>query len=154
MSDTDQLTITVTSVNDAPTATDATGAGPADDIGSAPLTGDDVDSDDDPSSLVWSVTTDPDTGSAAIGPFATALYAPEGDHDDLLAGVTREVTFGVTAIDSNVASSPEVTVTITVTNVTIGGIVTFQIQDDPLDPGDDGGEGSISRRNGRTSDVS
>ncbi|WP_121628985.1 Ig-like domain-containing protein [Tropicibacter alexandrii] len=111
--------ITITGVNDAPTL----GAGvlAAEEDGAAVVLdlsalGDDVDSDDNGSSLTYTVTGQPGEGSATIT--GTDLsFDPGGDFQDLAVGETRQVTIEVTATDAHGATAVnDVTVTVTGTN--------------------------------------
>ena len=119
------VSIRITGVNDAPSAgpvfiDQANGAvedGP-------PITnifdGDDVDSDDDADSLIYSIVSQPSEGSASIPNTAvsrTFEFDPGADFQDLAAGETREVTFEYQATDQHGATSPIGTVTVTVTGV-------------------------------------
>ena len=78
--------------------------------------GDDIDSDDDGSTLTYTITGDPTEGSAVIS--GTSLsFDPGSDFQSLAAGETRDVVIQVTATDSHGASATnDVTVTVTGTN--------------------------------------
>ncbi|WP_299471232.1 Ig-like domain-containing protein [uncultured Roseibium sp.] len=136
-SDTGVVTVTVTGLNDDPTV--ANGAMNAVEDG-APVNlnlatlGDDVDSDDDGSTLGYAITTQPGEGSASIT--GTNLnFDPGADFQDLNEGETRDVTIGVTATDSNAASSNEGTVTVSVLGVnddpTLGAGILNAVEDGP-----------------------
>ena len=78
--------------------------------------GDDPDSDDDGSTLIYAVTAAPSEGAAAISG-TTLTFDPGEDFQDLAVGETRDVTIGVTATDQHGASAVNtVTVTVTGTN--------------------------------------
>ena len=75
--------------------------------------GDDVDADDDGSTLTYEIVTGPSAGSATIT--GTELtFDDEGAFEDLAAGQSRQVEVGVRAIDGAGAASETSTVTITV----------------------------------------
>ena len=118
VSNTATVTITVTGVNDDPIAQNVSGS--ADEDG-APVNGnfdaDDIDSDDDPASLVYAITSSPTEGSVVNNNDGSFTFDPGTDFQDLAAGETRDVTFGYTATDSHNAVSNTATVTITVTGV-------------------------------------
>ena len=113
------VTVTVTGTNDAPTlsaaATSATEDGASVDVDLAAL-GADVDSDDDGSTLSYSVSGDPAEGSASVNG-TTLTFDPGADFQDLAAGETRDVTVQLTATDAHGALAVnDVTVTVTGTN--------------------------------------
>jgi VCBS repeat-containing protein len=119
--DTGQATveITVTGTNDAPTL--AAGAGAAVEDGVAitvdlAALGDDIDADDDGTTLIYSMTGAPCEGTASIS--GTSLsFDPGADFQDLAAGETRDVTIQVTATDAHGATAVnDVTITVTGTN--------------------------------------
>lgn len=119
--DTDQATVTITveGENDAPTLAAGTAAatedGPTVDVALAAL-GDDVDSDDDGTSLGYAVTGAPGEGSATIQG-TTLAFDPGSDFQDLGVGETRDVTIEVTATDSHGATAVnDIVVTVTGTN--------------------------------------
>ena len=70
-------TITVTGKNDAPTAQDLTGA-VAEGQASAPsaFKGDDIDSDDTPSSLTYALATPPSAGTVTVSDDGTFVFDP------------------------------------------------------------------------------
>jgi VCBS repeat-containing protein len=113
------VTITVTGTNDAPTlsaaATSAVEDGASIDVDLAAL-GDDVDSDDDGSTLAYTVSGAPAEGSASIAG-TTLTFDPGADFQDLAVGETRNVVVEVTATDQHGATAVNnVTVTVTGTN--------------------------------------
>lgn len=113
------VTVTVTGTNDAPTlsaaATSATEDGASVDVDLAAL-GADVDSDDDGSTLTYSVSGTPAEGSASVNG-TTLTFDPGADFQNLAAGETRDVTMQVVATDRHGATaSNDVTVTVTGVN--------------------------------------
>ena len=78
--------------------------------------GDDIDSDDDGTTLTYSVTGQPGEGTATIT--GTVLtFVPGADFQDLAEGETRDVTVQVTATDAHGATAVnDVTVTVTGVN--------------------------------------
>ena len=111
------VTITVTGVNDAPTASaatlSATEDGPAVTTG---VLGDDVDDDDTPTSLTYTlVPPPPSEGTVTLNANKTFSFHPGAAFQDLAAGQTRIVTFSYFATDSHGATSPTRVVTVTVT---------------------------------------
>lgn len=114
------LTITVKGVNDAPTlgsgSVAASEDGPAVTLDLSAL-GDDIDSDDDGSSLIYSLIGPAPTaaGTATING-TTLSFAPGSDFQSLASGETRDVIFNVQASDGHGASVSN-TVTATVTGV-------------------------------------
>ena len=134
---TNDVTITVTGTNDAPTLAAGIGAatedGPAVTVNLAPL-GADVDSDDDGATLTYSINSAPAEGSASIS--GTDLnFAVGSDFQDLAVGETRQVVVGITATDAHGASATNnVTVTVTGTNDApeiTGGVASASITMDP-----------------------
>lgn len=113
------LKITVTGVNDDPTL--ASGALAATEDGSSvtldlSALGDDVDSDNTGSDLVYSVSGQPAEGSASISG-TTLTFDTEGDFQDLAKDQTRQVVIDVTAKDKHGATATnQVTVTVTGVN--------------------------------------
>ena len=113
------MTVTVNGVNDAPTvadvAIDATEDGPS---VTEDFAGDDVDSDDDQSSLTYTITSALSEGSVINNNDGTFTFDPGTDFQDLSEGATRDVTFDYKATDSHSAdSSSDATVMVTVTGV-------------------------------------
>ncbi len=111
--------ITVTGVNDGPTlaagAMSATEDGPAVSLNLAAL-GNDVDSDDDGSTLSYALIGTPSGGSASISG-TTLTFAPGADFQSLAAGQTRDVFLTVSAKDShNATATNQVKVTVTGVN--------------------------------------
>ena len=112
------VTVEVTPVNDAPTATDVLAAavedGPAVTVA---FEADDVDDDDDPASLSYTILTTPTEGVVANTDDGTFLFDPSGAFQDLAANESRSVTFTYKATDSHGVDSGVATVTITVTGI-------------------------------------
>ena len=112
------VTVTVTGENDDPTAGDqsvnAQEDGP---VVSQAFAGDDIDSDDDQSSLDYTITSAVTEGSVTNNANGTFTFDPDLDFQDLDDGETRDVTFTYRATDSHGAVSNEATVTVTVTGV-------------------------------------
>ncbi|WP_108463697.1 VCBS domain-containing protein [Devosia indica] len=113
--------VTITGSNDGPTLSAglavATEDGPAVVVDLSAL-GDDVDSDDDGTSLGYTILTQPAEGSASISG-TTLTFAPGAAFQDLADGETRDVTIEVQASDAHGASATSlVTVTLTGTNDT------------------------------------
>jgi len=112
------VTVTITGTNDAPVVQDVTGTAMED---GAPVTvafsADDADSDDDASSLTYTLTSSPGEGSVVNNGNGTFSFDPGADFQDLAAGETREISFGYEATDTQGASTPgSVTITVTGTN--------------------------------------
>ncbi|WP_417398339.1 tandem-95 repeat protein [Gimesia chilikensis] len=118
VSNTGTVTVTVTGVNDDPTAADE-GIAATEDGGtvSTSVLADDVDSDDDANSLVYTITAQPSEGIASSNGDGSFTFDPGSDFQDLAAGQTRQVTFTYTATDQHSAVSNTGTVTVTVTGV-------------------------------------
>ena len=112
-----EVTVKITGQNDAPTVADVTGM--ADEDGAAidiNLAGDDIDSDDDGTTLTYTIVSGPAEGSASISG-DVLNFNPGMDFQDLAAGDTRDVTITYQATDSHGAPSNISTVTVTVTGV-------------------------------------
>ncbi|MEQ6201407.1 Ig-like domain-containing protein, partial [Sulfitobacter sp. HNIBRBA2951] len=115
------MSFSVTGSNDAPTVT-AGGTGTAFEDGASGVVvdlttlGDDIDSDDDGSSLTYAITSGPAEGAASINGSGGLVFDPGTAFQDLAEGETRHVTVGVTANDGTLTSAAE-NVTITVTGV-------------------------------------
>ena len=112
--------ITITGVNDAPTADPVSVALSEDDpSATGKFLGDDPDSDDDPTTLTYTITTPLPAGQGTLENHkdGTFTFVPGEDFNHLAVGETAEVTFKYTATDFHGAISPEAEVTITVTGV-------------------------------------
>ncbi len=125
-SDTQKVTITITGTNDGPVV-QAVAAAAAED-GAAVLgyfNGDDIDSDDDAGSLVYTITTvlAPGQGSVVNNNNGSFSFDPGTDFQGLAEGQTQLVTFDYTATDSHAAVSNTGTVTVTVTGTNDGPVV-------------------------------
>jgi VCBS repeat-containing protein len=113
------VTVTITGTNDAPTLTAGVLAaaedGPAVTLNLATL-GDDIDSDNTGTDLTYTISGAPSVGTASITG-TTLTYNGGAGLDALAVGETRTTVVTVTATDRNGASiSNDVTVTITGTN--------------------------------------
>ncbi|MGR3579850.1 MAG: VCBS domain-containing protein [Sagittula sp.] len=114
-----EVQITVTGENDAPTldavtlAAEETGGPVSVDLADY---GDDIDSDDDGTTLIYTITAPPAEGAATVSG-TQVTFDPTGFFTDLGQGETRDVTFEVTATDRHGATAVNtVTVTVTGTN--------------------------------------
>jgi VCBS repeat-containing protein len=111
------VTITVTGVNDAPTAQaaslNATEDGPM--VTTAVLT-DDIDSDDTAGTLLYSITSPPTEGTVISNGDGTFTFDPGTAFQELAQGETRQVSFTYEATDSY-GGTASATVTVTVTGV-------------------------------------
>ena len=113
------VTVTVTGTNDAPTVSDLSMSAVED----GPtvtrwFAGDDIDSEDEPALLTYSILSDPLEGSVRNNGNGTFTFDPGSDFQDLATGETRTVSFTYGATDShNVPSAAGATVTVTVTGV-------------------------------------
>ena len=96
------VSIDVTGVNDAPVA-QLTAAAAAEDgaTASAAFQGDDIDSDDDQSTLTYAILAQPSEGAAVNNGNGTFTFDPEADFQDLALGEIRLVSFQYTATDSH-----------------------------------------------------
>ncbi len=75
---------------------------------------DDVDSDDNAGSLIYSILSLPLEGTVSNNDDGTFRFDPGSDFQDLAAGETRDVTFTYKATDQHAADSNIATVTMTV----------------------------------------
>ncbi|MEM1363174.1 MAG: Ig-like domain-containing protein, partial [Pseudomonadota bacterium] len=119
LSDDGELEITVNGVNDDPTlaagAMSATEDGMVEELNLSTL-GDDIDSEDDGTTLMYSVDGQPSEGSASVTG-TTLSFDPGADFQDLGEGETREVTVTIEAEDLQGATvQNDVTVTVTGVN--------------------------------------
>src|SRR6056297_682992 len=135
LADTGTVSITVTGTNDAPTLAAASAAadedGPVVTLNLAAL-GTDIDSDDDGTTLDYTVTGAPVEGTATISG-TTVGFDPGNAFQDLAEGETRDVTIRVTATDAHGATDEnDVTVTVTGVNdgAVIGGVTTGAVTED------------------------
>ncbi len=113
------IDVTITGVNDDPTMLAGVGAatedGPTVDVDLS-LLGDDVDSDNDGTNLIYSIIGILSEGGASISG-NTLTFDPLGDFQDLAAGETRDVIVTVQAEDAHGATTTaEITITVTGTN--------------------------------------
>jgi VCBS repeat-containing protein len=150
------VTITIVGVNDAPTA-NPTSISATEDGPNVPLafSGDDVDNDDNPSTLTFAVDQQPSEGQV-IPSGNGFVFTTAGDFQDLAPGEPRIVTFTYVSIDSHGANSAPATVSVTVTGVNDapvantqnvaavedGGPVSDSFAGDDVDSDDD--QGSLS----------
>mgnify|MGYP006196370127 CR=1 FL=1 len=110
------VTLTVVGSNDAPVVSNVAVAAVEDGLGvTQGFDGDDIDSDDSPLSLVYTVVTQPAEGTVTNNGDGTFTFDPGNAFQDLAAGEARQVTFTYTATDSHGAVSDPATVTVTVT---------------------------------------
>lgn len=122
--DTATATITINGVNDAPML-EAGALAAVEDGGAVSLNlstiASDIDSDDDGTSLSYTITGSPSEGSATIS--GTTLSFDSGaDFQDLALGETRDVTIQVTATDGHGATAVN-DVTVTVEGVNDGVVL-------------------------------
>ncbi|MCP5075036.1 MAG: hypothetical protein GY947_17315 [Rhodobacteraceae bacterium] len=111
--------MTITGLNDGPTMSDGVAAANEDgasvDVDLSVL-GDDIDSDDDGTTLIYAVTGAPSEGSAVISG-TTLTFDPGSDFQHLALGETVDVTITVQATDSHGATTTaDITVTVTGAN--------------------------------------
>ena len=112
------VTITINGTNDVPVSQDVTASATEDGATvSGSFVADDVDTDDTPATLVYTVTSSPSEGSVSNNNDGTFTFDPGTDFQDLSVGETRDVTFTYTATDQHSAISTASTVTVTVTGV-------------------------------------
>lgn len=108
--------VTVVGVNDAPTASDvAISAAEDGDAVTGAYAADDIDSDDDASTLNFVITNQPSEGHVVDNGDGTFTFDPLDDFQDLAAGETRIVTFNYAAVDGHGAVSGDATGFVTVT---------------------------------------
>ncbi|MET3595343.1 VCBS repeat-containing protein, partial [Mesorhizobium shonense] len=100
--------------------------------------GDDPDADDDPSTLHYTITSQPTEGSVVNNNDGTFSFNPGSGFQDLAAGATRQVAFTYTATDSHGAVSNTGTVSVTVTGVNDNPVITSAAQSGSVSEGDDG----------------
>ncbi len=115
------VTITLTGVNDAPTVSDTSIAAFEDGVTvDGSFVGDDVDHDDDGSTINYSIVADLGVGEGSVvnNTDGTFTFDPGSDFQDLADGETRDVFFTYKATDSQADDSAvDATVTVTVTGV-------------------------------------
>ncbi|WP_197998444.1 tandem-95 repeat protein, partial [Gimesia aquarii] len=116
--DTATVSIIINGINDAPIVLNESIAVVSDGstINTSVLA-DDVDNDDDPISLTYTIISAPLEGTALVNHDGSFNFDPGTDFQDLLTGETRQVTFTYTATDVHNAISNTGTVTVTVTGV-------------------------------------
>jgi len=111
------VTITVRGANDAPTAQNVSVAAMEDGpIVTAQFVGDDVDDDDNPSSLSYTIISSPSAGNVVHSGGRTFSFDPGPDFQELFQNETLDVTFEYEVRDRFSQVSPMIgTVTVTVT---------------------------------------
>ena len=129
------VTVTITGTNDGPVVQDVTEAADEDGV---PVTGsfdgNDVDSDDDGTTLTYAITSSLTEGSVINNNDGTFTFDPGGDFQDLAAGQTRQLSFTYEATDGHGAVSNSGTVTLTISGTNdvpvIGGVATGGVAED------------------------
>ncbi len=86
------------------------------------LAGDDIDADDDVSSLGYTILSSPSEGSVSNNGDGTFVFDPGTDFQDLAAGEIRTVSFDYKGTDSHSADSNVATATISVTGTNDGPV--------------------------------
>ena len=115
-SGTSTVTITITGRNDAPLSQDGTAAATEDGIVvSGQLVADDIDSDDDVTSLVYSLWSGPSEGTVTVNSDGSFSFDPRNDFQNLAMGETRNVSFTFQVMDRHNTLSNIATVVVTVT---------------------------------------
>jgi VCBS repeat-containing protein len=146
VSDPATVTITVTGVNDAPTAEDMFVSITEDDSAMTwTLAADDIDSDDDTASLSYTFQDIPQLGTFVYNGDGTFTFDPEEDFQDLAVGDMPEFFIRYQATDRHGATSPEATITLQVIGLndtpTVEPLELDAVEDGPaltlLFPGDD-----------------
>ena len=85
------MTVTITGTNDGPVVQDVSAAADEDGISvTGSFDGDDVDSDDDGTTLTYAITSSLTEGSVINNNDGTFTFDPGGDFQDLGAGQTRQ----------------------------------------------------------------
>ncbi|MDA1049623.1 MAG: Ig-like domain-containing protein [Planctomycetota bacterium] len=133
------VNLTITGLNDDPVAGDLSASavedGPAVTV---PFNADDIDADDDPTTLDYSIILDPTEGSVTSIVGNTFTFDPGTDFQDLTVGQTRSVTFTYQAMDGQTALSNTATATITV--IGVNDAPSFALGADPIVLEDDGAQ--------------
>ena len=115
------VTITLTGVNDAPIVSDTSIAAVEDGVTvNGSFVGDDVDHDDDGSTISYSIVADLGIGEGSVvnNNDGTFTFDPGSDFQNLADGETRDVFFTYKATDSQaIDSTMDAIVTVTVTGV-------------------------------------
>ncbi|MFV2066137.1 MAG: Ig-like domain-containing protein [Pirellulales bacterium] len=109
------VTLAVTGINERPTAANVTLVVDEDgpDV-TGVFRGDDVDSDDDASTLTYEFLTAPSAGQVVNHDDSTFTFSPAGDFEDLAEGQVRTVSMRYTARDRHLAGSDSATITVNV----------------------------------------
>ena len=115
--DTATVTVSVLGQNDAPTAAAVVAAVLEDATVSAAFAADDVDSDDDATTLTYDIPAQPPGGFAQNNGDGTFTFFATFGFNDLAVGETRDVTFDYQATDSHGSASDPGVVTVTITGV-------------------------------------
>ena len=110
-------TITVTGLNEAPTAEDVTLIVSENGSGQVGFAGDDIDSDDDQASLVYSILAAPEKGTLTVGEGGSAVFDPGSDFDQLAEGASDVLSVTYFATDSHGSESGQASINITVEGV-------------------------------------
>jgi VCBS repeat-containing protein len=130
-------TVIASSINDAPLASDLSASavedGPAVAVS---FNADDIDTDDDPTTLTYTILSPPAEGSLTGIVGNTFTFDPGTGFQDLTVGETRAVTFTYTAADGNGTTSNTATGTITV--IGVNDAPSFTLAADPIVPEDAG----------------
>lgn len=133
---TNTVSITLTGVNDAAVVQDVAVAATEDGVAvTGAFIGDDVDSDDDGASLVYTINGAPANGSLTNNGDGTFTFAPGADFQSLAAGEATEIDLSYTATDSHGLVSAAADLTVTVTGVndapTLAGSAVGATEDGP-----------------------
>ncbi|MEX1198935.1 MAG: Ig-like domain-containing protein [Pseudohongiellaceae bacterium] len=113
-----EASVVLTGVNDAPEV-QAVSVAAIEDNGAVTgqFDGDDVDSDDDGSTINYAIAGGPDTGTLTNNGDGSFTYDPGSNFQELAAGDVVTYDLGYTATDQHSATSDEGNLTITVTGV-------------------------------------
>ncbi|WP_292458386.1 Ig-like domain-containing protein, partial [Mesorhizobium sp.] len=98
--------------------------------------GDDSDADDNPTTLHYTITSQPIEGSVVNNNDGTFSFSPVSGFQDLAEGAMRQVAFTYTATDSHGAVSNTGTVSVTVTGVNDAPVITSGPQSSSVSEGD------------------
>jgi len=113
-----EVTISVSGVNDCPVSSDSSTSTDEDTLVIGTMTADDVDGDDSPESLSYSITEQPLVGNIVVHDTPNFEYDPAGLFDHLADGETATVSFKFIATDAHNCASNESEVTISINGVT------------------------------------
>ena len=111
-----KASVTLTGVNDTPEVTGVSLAA-IEDNGAVTgnFDGDDVDSDDDPTTLIYTIVGEPDTGTLTNNNNGTFTFDPGAEFQSLAKNEEKTFELSYTATDSHNAVSEPASLTITVT---------------------------------------